>query len=439
MKRTPSPLQAARFALAAGALAVYPLRPAPAAGQSQSFAEAASAPGPTLETAGEPKVRTVTAFVRLERARLREQIAEAVAMLGRARAAYEAAGYEVQSVRISTQPFPEYAAGLSRADALSLFRRLDSLSADGGFALNIGPAMASDPADPDEADLLGDILVATGSLSGSVAVAGPDGVHWEAVLRAARIMRRLADETPGGIGNFNFGAESFVPADTPFYPASYSARGGPGRRFAVGLQSANTVAAAFAGADGPDDARARLKAALGGHARRIEAIAWDVEARTGWAYAGLDLSPAPMGPVSIGAAIESLIEVPIGSPGTLSAAALITSVLRDLPVQRAGYSGLMIPVLEDSVLARRWSEGTLTLQGLLAYSSVCASGLDTVPLPGDVTVEELARIIGDVASLAVRYHKPLTARLMPVPGKAPGDRTEFDSPFIRNVTLHPVR
>ena len=76
--------------------------------------------------------------------------------------------------------------------------------------------------------------------------------------------------------------------------------------------------------------------------------------------------------------------------------------VRSISVKRVGYSGLMLPPLEDPVLAQRWSEGTYDLDSLLAYSAVCGTGLDTVPLPGDVSQEQLERIIGDVASLAVQ-------------------------------------
>jgi len=72
----------------------------------------------------------------------------------------------------------------------------------------------------------------------------------------------------------------------------------------------------------------------------------------------------------------------------------------------------MLPLLEDPVLAERWSEGTFDLDSLLAYSAVCGTGLDAVPLPGEVSQQRLERIIGDVASLAFKWHKPLTARLI---------------------------
>jgi len=99
---------------------------------------------------------------------------------------------------------------------------------------------------------------------------------------------------------------------------------------------------------------------------------------------------------------------------------------------------LMLPILEDSRLAQRWSEGHISLDALLSYSAVCGTGLDTIPLPGDITAEQLSLIIGDMASLAVKWHKPLSARLLPVAGKGPGDMTEFNDPFLVNATLQPI-
>jgi hypothetical protein len=98
----------------------------------------------------------------------------------------------------------------------------------------------------------------------------------------------------------------------------------------------------------------------------------------------------------------------------------------------------MLPVLEDKRLAQRWSEGAITIDSLLAYSAVCSTGLDTVPLPGDVTEEQLAKIYGDMATLAFKWKKQLTARLQPVKGKHAGEMTEFDDPFLVNAKLQPL-
>ena len=97
-----------------------------------------------------------------------------------------------------------------------------------------------------------------------------------------------------------------------------------------------------------------------------------------------------------------------------------------------------MPVLEDTRLAQLWGEGALSMDQLLAYSAVCGTGLDTIPLPGDVTTNQLARIIGDVASLSVKLSKPLSARLLPVAGEKPGDLTAFDDPNIVNTVLQPL-
>jgi uncharacterized protein (UPF0210 family) len=133
--------------------------------------------------------------------------------------------------------------------------------------------------------------------------------------------------------------------------------------------------------------------------------------------------------------MESLVQNQIGSPGSLSAAYVMTSAVRRVPVKQAGYSGLMLPVLEDSVLAKRWEAGTLNRDMLMSYSSVCSTGLDAIPLPGDVSQKYLENIIADVASLAVKWHKPLSARLLPVAGKHAGERTEFNSPYLENIRI----
>lgn len=392
-----------------------------------------AAPGRAAE---KPKVRAVTAFVRLDRAQYREQIQEALQMLRKAQASFEESGYEVQSLRISTQPFPEYIRGLPREQALAFFHEYDELARKEGFDAAIGPALRNDADDPGMAELLAEVLAGTSGLEASLVVAGEDGIHWNGVRAAAKLVKYVADHSLRSQGNFHFAAIALVPPETPFYPGSFHL--GPRRSFAVALQSANVVGEVFASAPGPASAQQALVRALGEHARSIEAVARRVEKESAWEYAGLDLSPAPLKEVSIGAAIEKLTGVKFGSSGTLTAAALITGALRQIPVKRAGYSGLMLPVLEDSVLAQRWSEGTLTLDALLAYSAVCGTGLDVVPLPGDVSAEQLERIIGDVASLAVKWQKPLSARLLPVAGKRAGERTEFDDPFLVNATIQPL-
>lgn len=95
----------------------------------------------------------------------------------------------------------------------------------------------------------------------------------------------------------------------------------------------------------------------------------------------------------------------------------------------------MLPVMEDKVLARRWAEEAFDIDSVLAYSAVCGTGLDTVPLPGDINEEQLARIFGDVASLASKWNKPLSARLLPIKDKRAGEQTDISDPYLFNTRL----
>jgi uncharacterized protein (UPF0210 family) len=384
-----------------------------------------------------PKVRALTGFVSIDRATYGKQIQDTLAMLRKAKSAFEKDGYEVQTIRITTQPFPQYTRGITKAEALEFFKKLDDLSKKESFLANIGPAMLNDQ-DDSAVDLLADILVNT-DINTSLVIAAEDGVHWNAIRAAAKTIKYVEEHSANGARNFDFAAAAFVPAYTPFFPASN--HNGQGHQFSVGLEGGAFVADVFTESHGdPRAARELLSGKLAEHARSLEAIALQVEKDSGWSYMGLDATPAPGPDSSIGAAIQQFTGTKFGSSGTLTAAAIITDAVRSIPVKRVGYSGLMLPPLEDSVLAQRWSQRNYDIDSVLAYSAVCGTGLDTIPLPGDVSQQQLERIIGDVASLAFKWRKPLAARLIPAPGKKAGDKTDFSFgiPGFPNVILQPL-
>jgi len=391
---------------------------------------------PSASGQGKPKVRTITAFIRLDAGQYAQQITDTLKMLRNAKARYELAGFEVETIRISTQPFPEYTRGMSKEAALALFHDLDAIAKREKFTAAIGPALMSDKDDPAQAQLLAEILASTSNLSGSVVVAGSDGVHWKSAYAAAGVMKYLEDHSDHSLGNFRFAAIANVPAYTPFYPASYHQ--GLGRQFAIGLESANVVAAVMGVQRDPEATRQALVSELGMHARTVGDIASKIDQETGWTYEGLDLSPAPMKGASIGSAIAGATGGRFGTSGTLTAVGTITSALRDISVKKVGYNGVMMPVLEDTRLAQLWAEGSLSMDQILAYSAVCGTGLDTIPLPGDVSASQLERIIGDVATLSVKLSKPLSARLLPVAGGKAGDMTTFDDPNLVNTLIQPL-
>jgi uncharacterized protein len=394
---------------------------------------------PALGSERRPKIRAITAFVRIDSSQYRQQMEEAVGVLHRAKAAFEKGGYEVQTIRITTQPFTQYVRGRSTAEALDFFKRLDELSKKDSFLLNIGPLTLGDSSDATTVELLSEVLAQTRATA-SMVVADEDGVRWSAIRSAAQVIKYVEQHSPNGANNFDFAAVAMVPAHVPFFPASN--HNGAGHEFSIGWEAGAFVADVLAGANRDmNGARELLSRAFEQQARAVDAIATQVEKDSGWKFMGLDPTPAPMTDSSIGAAIETLTGAKFGSSGTLSAAAVITEAERSISVKRVGFSGLMLPVLEDPVLAKRWSEGTFDLDSLLAYSAVCGTGFDTIPLPGDVSQEQLGKIIGDMASLAFKWHKPLTARLIPAPDKKAGDRTDFNFGVgeFPNATLKPLR
>lgn len=385
--------------------------------------------GPTLF-----KIRAITAFVSMSPAELEAQVNTISNSLVKARKRFQEGGYEVQTIRLATQPFPEYVKGLSNERALSLIQRLDAAAVKQGLDLSIGPGIVDDTSDPERVALLTDILSRTKTTNTSVAVTGSDmRIHHEAIHAAALVMKNLATTSTGGIGNFSFAAAANCPAGIPFFPTAY--HGGGPIQFALAIQSASLLQHVFAHASNFEEARINLGATFQGQLQPLEQIAQQVAKDTNWIYAGMDVSTAPLKEVSIGAAIETLSGVPFGEHGTLTVASLITDVLRSLRLKTTGYSGLMIPVMEDATIARRAAEGRVTLDKLLMFSSVCATGIDVAPLPGDTPVEQIERIISDVATLSVKLHKPLAVRLLVVPGKKVGDMTGFDDPFLVNTKV----
>lgn len=384
-----------------------------------------------------PPARAITGFVRLDRGDYTKQIAEALSVLRRTKVEFEKQGYAVQSLRIVTQPLTELVREDSDAEALAFLRALDELATKRGFVVSVGPAMMNDSDDPRTMRLLARALSSLPNLSGTAIVADEHGIHWKVVRESAALVRHVADSSPNSQGNFNFTAMAMMKPYGPFFPGTYHT--GAGRQFSVAFQSANVVQEVFARTRGDfAGSVTELTKQLTVHAKVAEAIGQKVAKATGWTFAGLDPSPAPLGDVSIGAAIETYTGATFGSSGTMAAALIITTAVKAIPVTQVGYAGLMAPVMEDELLARRWAEGAFSMDSLLAYSAVCGIGLDTVPLPGDVSEEQLARIFGDVASLAWKWNKPLSARLQPVKGKKAGEQTEFSSPYLFNTTLRPL-
>lgn len=300
----------------------------------------------------------------------------------------------------------------------------------------IGPARFDHP---ESYPQIPEIIAATETIFCSAEIATPAaGLSLPAVRACAQIITDLAPQDPNGFANLYFTALANVGPGSPFFPAAYHAGGPPA--FGLAVESAGLAVSAFQNASTIQEGVSNLQLAVEEHAGRLAEIGGKVSDASGIAFSGIDfsLAPFPDAANSLGTAVETLGVPKIGLHGSLAAAALLAATLDQAQFQRAGFSGLLFPQLEDAVLADRAAEGVLTVKDLLMYSAVCGTGLDTIPLPGETTPEQLTPLLLDMAALALRLDKPLTARLMPIPGKQAGQSTDFDFPFFANSRVMPL-
>lgn len=357
----------------------------------------------------------------------RAGVAAAGRAMAAAKRALEAAGYVVQTTRFAAPPFGQV---VGADDAVAFARELQAGCLAEGFDFaTMGPARPEDG--PEHFRAIPDALAATTAVFSSAQITDAAGaIDVTAVHEAAEVIHRCACLGTDGFGNLRFAALANVPPGVPFLPAAYH-DGGP---MTVGLGVEGAAAAVHACTDAAtlDEAGELLLARVEIEARRMSAAMEGALEPFDARFVGIDfsLAPYPESSRSLGTAIERLMGGRTGEAGTLAAAAWLASTLDRASFPRVGFSGLFLPVFEDAVLAARAADGVLTISDLLLYSAVCGTGLDTVPLPGDVTASEIASILLDVAALALRLDKPLTARLMPIPGRRAGDAIAFDFPYF---------
>jgi len=373
------------------------------------------------------KIRSITYFCNPKYPLDEKALQKAGTFLSEAKAAYEAAGYEVQTVRLATIPFPN----LLGVEQINKLPELTSQIADIAQQLNIGyvslgPAL---PEFPRSYEVIPDaIFMSKNVFFGGVMADTTRGLNLAAIRACADVIVKSAPIDPNGFANLQFAALANVKAGAPFFPAAYHDKDKPA--FAIATESADLAVQAFENAKSIEEGRNNLVSEIEKHGKKLAEVAKTLKVK----FYGIDfsLAPFPDDAHSLGNAVEKMGIPKIGLHGSLAAAAILTEAIDRADFPHTGFNGFMQPVLEDSVLAKRAAEGTLTIKDILLYSAVCGTGLDTIPLPGDTTAEQIVPLLLDLCALALRLDKPLTARLMPIPGKKAGDETNFDFGFFVN-------
>jgi len=379
------------------------------------------------------KIRSITYFSNPGYPIKKEILDLASDFISKAKPAYEDGGFEVQTIRFAMPAFPTVIPDCTLSVVLEYVKRLEKHLTGCGFDyFSIGPAI---PDVPNSFQLIPDLIAETENCFASGIIASPKfGVSIPAIKACAEIIERLSPIDPNGFANLYFAALANVPPGAPFFPAAFHEGESP--VFAIATEAADLAVSAFSRADTLAEAQRLLKQSLETKSKALVSIS----KKLNFQFGGIDFSLAPFPTIekSLGTAIERLGIPGVGRHGSLTASAIIADTIDKAKFPHTGFSGMMLPVLEDATLASRAAEGILSIKDMLLYSAVCGTGLDTVPLPGDVNIEALSALLLDLGTLAMRLDKPLTARLMPIPGKKAGDRTNFDFPFFANSRIMPL-
>jgi len=358
-------------------------------------------------------------------------------------------GYTVQSVRIVTNPFGDYlntnSIERAREDLAYLSGLLKSSDLAGiRIRFAIGEARTQN-----EISLLPELIKEFGDLCNVCVNVDPDdsGILDNTLIRcAAEAVSYISKITPRGEGNFNFTVNFNCDPLIPYFPAGYH-RKELEDCFVVGLETPdllvgvlkafNRNSAGMSHNDRFKDYYEVMRAALQYHISTINIVIAQSKIDKPFPFAGFDSSAAPSkNCASMVDVYEQMGVAYFGAAGTVEASSLLTRVFKSITgVDLVGFSGLMLAVTEDSGLAQGTINADFDIRSLLTYSAVCGIGLDTVPIPGDTSIEKIAALMRDTGTMAYRLNKPLTVRVFPVPGLKAGDMTAFESDDLCNCAV----
>lgn len=358
-------------------------------------------------------------------------------------------GIPIVNRRIAVSPVASVAAGHSIEGYLAVARTLDAVAEEvevdlvGGFTALVQKGWTE--GDRRLIAALPDVLSTTRRVCASVNVGTTAaGINMDAILALGHVLKETADRTRANDG---FGCAKLVifanaPSDNPFMAGAFHGAGEPDCVINIGVSGPGVVKAAV------EDLVAHSPAnpTLGEIAEEIKSTAFrvtrvgeligrEVAARLGVAFGIVDLSLAPTPQVgdSVGEILQAMGVLRLGAPGSTAAVALLNDAVKKggsfASSSVGGLSGAFIAVSEDAALANAVEQGDLTLSKLEAMTAVCSVGLDMIAVPGDTDAETLAGLIADEVAIGVINHKTTAVRVIPVPGKAAGERAVFGGLF----------
>ncbi|MEJ5201293.1 MAG: DUF711 family protein, partial [Anaerolineales bacterium] len=290
------------------------------------------------------KIRSITCFYDPKASAFSQIMAQFSALIIAARQSFQDAGFEVQTTRLTTTPFPIF---LPIESPETLFKEVSSLekrAEEHGFSyLSLGPAL---PESPSSYALIPDLLQATRNVFLSAVVGDvQQGISLPSVHACGEIIARNAHISADGFANLRFSALANVPAYVPFFPASYHEGDTPA--FALAMECADVAVQVFSNANSIAEGQRSMLEILETAGHTLTTIARWLSNRFRVRFLGIDfsLAPFPEDWCSIGAALEKMGVPRVGLAGSLAAAAILTDTLERGKWLKTGFNGLFLPVL----------------------------------------------------------------------------------------------
>ncbi len=357
-------------------------------------------------------------------------------------------GIPLVNKRIAVSPMGAIGGKADEAGFLALARALDSAAASVGVDLLGGfTALVQKGTTPTEMRLMNSlpqVLSETDRICASINVAtSKAGINMDAILLLGRILKQAAQKSAdqGGFACAKLCVFANMPEDNPFMAGAYLGLGQGEAVINVGISGPGVVKRAIerlrSATPYPDlqMLASEIKQTAFRVTRVGELLGREVARGIGADFGGIDLSLAPTPKVgdSVGEILQAMGIEKIGAPGSTAAVAMLNDAVKKgglfASSSVGGMSGAFIPVAEDSALARAAAEGTLSVEKLEAMTAVCSVGLDMVCIPGDTDAETISALIADEMAIGVINHKTTATRLIPVPGKKPGDWVHWGGLF----------
>ena len=350
-------------------------------------------------------------------------------------------GVPIVNKRIAVTPISLVAAASGAEDLTPIARALDAAAREvgvdfiGGFSSYVHKGFTN--ADKALFDSIPKALAETDHVCASVSLASTRaGINMDAVVRFSEVVLETAALTAdrGGLGCAKLVCFANPVEDNPFVAGAHIGVGEGETVLNVGVSGPGVVRSALDRLGSDVDLLAvseTIKRTAFKVTRMGELVGREAARRLGTSFGIVDVSLAPT--PAIGDSVSDILELigvdRTGAPGTTAALALLTDAVKKGGAMASssvgGLSGAFIPVSEDEGMIAAVEAGALSLAKLEAMTTVCSVGLDMVAVPGDTSAATLTGIVADVMAIGMVNTKTTAVRIIPVPGKGPGDKVEW--------------